>query len=661
LWQRRFGGRADILGRAVMMNEQPRRVVGVMPAGFAFPTPDTSFWIPNAPTEDQRNSRGSLWLQAIGRLEPGATVAQAQDELARINASIQERYPNEKGFGVNTVSYRDQMVGRIRPAILVLLAAVAFVLLIACANVASLLLARASTREREIALRTAIGAGRLRLLRQLLTESLVLGVIGGGLGLLLARFGLASLLAIAPDDLPRASEIGMDAGVLVFAIALSILTGLVFGLAPAVQILRSDPATGLREGGRSVTGSGLRLRRALVVAEVAVAVVLLVGAGLMLRSFQVLLDVDLGMRPEGVLVSRISLDRARYGGDAASSEDSRLPLPVELYRRLIERVEALPGVEGAAGITSVFLSATPNSTIFMIEGRPAPPPEERVEVPIDVVTDGYFDVMKIPLVAGRFFDSREVASPDAQKSVIINETLARRFFPNEDPLGKRIRYGDGSSPQAPWMTIVGVVGDTRRTGFDSAVRAETYLPHAQAPARTMEFLVRTGRDPMTIVPDLRAILRSLDPEVPLQSPRPLVDVVGEMTAQRRLNTLLLTIFAALAVLITAVGIYGVVAYSVERRTRELGVRAALGAAAADTVRLVLVEGLTLVGIGLVIGLAAAAGLARVMTSLLYGVSASDPAAFAVSAAAAIVTAVLACVVPAMRAASVDPVAALRAE
>jgi putative ABC transport system permease protein len=424
-----------------------------------------------------------------------------------------------------------------------------------------------------------------------------------------------------------------------------------------------------------VTGSGLRLRRALVVAEVSVAVVLLVGAGLMLRSFQKLLAVDLGMRPEGVLIARVSLESARYEDDPQSSGISRLPVTVQLFRDLVERTGALPGVEGVAAITDVFLSATPNSTIFTIEGHPPPPPEERVEVPVDVVTDDYFDVMRIPLVAGRFFDERDAALPprpsdatqaqaapaDGQRSVIINETLARRFFANENPIGKRMRYGAGDDSQAPWMTIVGVVADTRRTGFDSVVRAETYLPHAQAPARTMHVLVRTSRNPMTVVPDLRAILRSLDPGVPLQSPRPLASVVGDMTAQRRLNTLLLTIFAAVAVLITAVGIYGVVAYSVERRTRELGVRAALGAAAGDTVRLVLVEGLSLVGLGLAIGLVAAVALGRLMTALLYGVGATDPAAFVLSATVAIVTAVLACVVPAMRAASVDPATALRAE
>ena len=658
LWQRRFGGRDDAIGETVMMNERPRRIVGVMPPGFAFPEADTQFWVPTAPNEQRRTSRGSLWLQAIGRLKPEAAPEQAQVDLARINAGNQERYPDERGFGVNVVAYGEQLVGAVRPAILVLLGAVAFVLLIACANVANLLLARASAREREIALRAAIGAGRGRLMRQLVTESLALALIGGAAGLLLARVGLRALLAMAPADLPRLQQIAIDGGVLVFAIAISVATGLAFGLAPAFHVARADVATALKEGGRAASPSGLRARRILVVAEIAAAVMLLVGAGLLIRSFLSLLDVDLGFRTERVLTARISLDRARYDEQDRSDDEARLALSTELFRQLVERAEALPSVEGAAGTTDLFLSATPNSTIFTIEGRPAPRPEDRVEVPVDAVTDGYFRVLGIPLLAGRFFDQRD--APSAPEVVIVNQTMVNRFFQNEDPIGKRIRYGDDSS-QAPWMTIVGIVADTRRTGFDAAVRPETYLPHAQAPARALQLLVRTRSEPASVVPELRAILRTLDPDVPLHDPREVTTVVADMTAQRRLNTTLMTAFAALAVVIAAVGIYGVVAYSVERRTRELGVRAALGAASGDAVRLVLREGLAMAGVGLAVGLIGAAVLARAITSLLYGVSAADPAAFAISAASAIVTTVIACLLPARRAARVDPAAALRAE
>jgi predicted permease len=658
LWLRRFGGRSDAIDETVMMNERPRRIVGVMPPDFAFPDPTTQFWVPTAPSEDQRTSRGSLWLQAIARLRPAVAPQQAQADLARINAGMQERYPEEKGFGVNVVAYREHMVGAIRPAILVLLGAVGFVLLIACANVANLLLARASARGREMALRAAIGAGRGRLMRQLVTESLTLAVLGGAAGLLLARVGLRALLAMAPHDLPRLQQIAIDGGVLAFTVAITVITGLAFGLAPAFHVARAEVSSALKEGGRSATRSGLRARRALVVGEVAAAVMLLVGAGLLIRSFLSLLDVDLGFRTEGVLTGRVSLDRARYRAEARPDDDPRPDVSTELFRELLERADALPSVEGAAATTSLFLSATPNSTIFTIEGRPAPEPEDRVEVPVDAVTDNYFRVLEIPLLAGRFFDRRD--SPDAPDVVIVNRTMADRFFPGEEAIGRRIRYGDASS-QAPWMTIVGVVADTRRTGFDAVVRPETYLPHAQAPARTMQLLIRTDGRSAGVIPELRGILRTLDPAVPLHDPRPIVEVVADMTAQRRLNTTLMTVFAALAVLIAAVGIYGVVAYSVERRTRELGVRAALGAATGDAVRLVLGEGLAMAGVGLLLGLIGAAVLARAITSLLYGVSAADPMAFAISAASAIATTVLACLLPARRAARVDPAAALRAE
>jgi putative ABC transport system permease protein len=658
-WLRRFGGREDVIGTTVEMNERRRRIVGVMPAGFDFPARGTAFWVPTAASEEMRASRGSLWLQAIGRLRPDATRDQAQAELERINAGMQQRFPEEKGFGVNVVEYREQLVGSIRPAILVLLAAVAFVLLIACANVAGLLLARGSARGREMALRLAIGAGRGRLVRQLLTESVLLAVVGGAAGVLLARVGLDALLAVAPPDLPRLDHIALDGGVLAFAVALSLVAGIAFGLAPAIELARAGrPAEALKEGGRSSSASGLRLRRALVVAEVAVAVTLLVGAGLLVRSFLELLDVDLGFRVDHLLTARVSLDRERYGDDATSLDDPRLDQATELFRELIERAEALPSIEGAAGVTDLFLSATPNSTIFTIEGRPAPRPEDRVEVPFDAVTTHYFRVMQIPLLAGRFFDARDAA--DGAAAVIINASLARRFFAGDDPIGKRIRYGVGDS-EAPWMTIVGVVGDTRRTGFDAAVRPETYLPHAQAPARTLELLLRTSGPPEAAIPDLRSVLRSLDPAVPLQSPRALSEVVADMTAQRRLNTLLMTVLAALAVLVAAVGIYGVIAYSVVMRNRELGVRAALGASPRSTLRLVLVEGLALTAAGLGLGLLLAAALSRLMSSLLYGVSASDPATFAGAALAAVVTTVAACLVPAARAMRVDPVRALRAE
>jgi putative ABC transport system permease protein len=648
LWQRRFGGRDDAIGTTVEMSGRPMRVIGVMPPGFAFPERQTEFWVPTGPSEAQRNNRGSLWLQVIGRMKPGVPVERAQADLARVNQDILARFPAQRGYGVYVVGYGEQVVGRVRPAILVLAGAVAFVVLIACANVASLLLARGAVREREVALRAALGAGRGRLLRQLLTESALLGLAGGALGVGLAAFGLRALLAAAPADLPRLDAIAMDWRVLGFTTLLSLVTGLAFGVAPAWQLARVDPGQTLKEGGRSSSHGGRAMRRALVVAEVALAVVLLVGAGLMLRSFDRLQQTDLGFRPDGLLTARVSLYGDRY------REPARV---ADFYRQLFERLRAQPGIAGAAGIGTVFLTATPNSTNFSIEGRPEFPVDERVEVPVDAATPDYFRVMDIPLRRGRFFDERDAAG--AAPTVIINETMARRFWRDDDPIGRRIKYGTLAS-QGPWMTIVGVVADTRRTGYDAQVRPETYLPHAQSPDGGLMLLIRTAGDPAAAAPSLRSIVRDLDPALAVQGVQPLSSILVEMTAQRRLNTILLTVFAVVAALLAAVGIYGLIAYSVAQRTRELGVRIALGASAARVMRLVAGEGLVLAGAGVALGLGAALVLGRSMSTLLYGVSASDPATFAAIALVATLTAVSASIVPALRAVRIDPSRSLSA-
>jgi putative ABC transport system permease protein len=649
LWQRRFGGRVDAIGQTLEMSGRPMKIVGVMPAGFAFPSRQTDFWIPTGAAEAQRNSRGSLWLQVVGRLEPGVSREQAQADLAKVNAGIIERFPTQKGYGVYVASYLDQMVGRIRPAIAVLIGAVAFVLLIACANVANLLLARAATRERELALRAAIGAGRGRLVRQLLTESALLGAAGGALGIGLAWVGLTLLLASAPADLPRLDAITMDGRVLGFTAGLSLLTGLIFGVAPALQLARTDPGQTLKEGGRGSSGAGRAIRRGLVMIEVALAVVLLVGAGLMIRSFDRIQQTDLGFRADHVLTARVQLWGERY----------RAPAPVvDFFQQVVARTEALPGVVAAGGIGTVFLSATPNSTNFSIEGRPDFPPDQSVEVPVDAVTPSYFRVMDVALRQGRFFDGRDVAT--APQVVIINETMARMFWPNEDPIGRRMKYGQLNS-QAPWMTIVGVVADTRRTGYDAAVRPETYLPHAQSPDGGLTLVIRTTGDPADLAPSLRAAVRAIDPGIAIQSARPIDAVLVEMTAQRRLNTILLSVFGVVAAVLAAVGIYGVIAYSVSQRARELGVRMALGATSGGVIRLVMAEGLSLAAGGVVLGLVSALALGRSMTSLLYGVAPTDPATYASIAGIAILTAFCASLVPALRAVRVDPARALGAE
>jgi len=649
LWQRRFGGRRDVVNETIQMSGRDMQVIGVMPASFAFPSADTGFWVPTTNVEGARAGRNSIWLQVVGVRKPGVSVAQTQADLERVNASILAEFPNQKGYGVHVVDYHEQIVGNVRPAIVVLLGAVACVLLIACANVANLLLARASVREREFALRAAIGAGRARIVRQLLTESVLLAVIGGLAGLGLGWLGLNALIALAPAGLPRIESLAIDRGVLAFTAGLSLVTGLLFGLAPALQTAQTEPGHSLKDGGRGVTGLGRILRRGLVVAEIALAVVLLVGAGLMLRSFAAMQRVDLGLRTDRVLSTRLALLGPRYQDGAPRAE---------FYERLVQRVGALRGVEGAATIGSIFLSATPNSTNFSIEGRQDFTPEESVEVPVDSVTPGYFKVMGVRLLDGRFFDHTDTIS--SPPSVIINQTMARQFFEGVSPIGRRMKYGALAS-QAPWMTIVGVVADTRRTGYESAVRPETYLPMSQGQDSVSTLVVRTTGDPMAVLPSVRSIVRELDSSVPLQAPRPLDAVVAEMMADRRLNTTLLVVFAVIAAVLAAVGIYGVMAYAVAQRTRELGVRLALGASIRNVLGLVLLEGMGLAAMGLGIGLAAALALGGAMTRLLYQVPATDPLTLVAIAGVTVVAAVLACALPAARAIRVDPVIALRGE
>jgi putative ABC transport system permease protein len=668
LWVRRFGQK-DAIGQNIQMNGVSMQVIGVMPPGFAFPTRETEFWVPTGASEGQRASRGSFWIQAIGRIKTGVTVAQAQADLERVNAGILQRFPNQKGYGVYVRNYRDQIIGDVRPAILVLAGAVGFVLLIACTNVANLLLSRSATRERELALRAAIGAGRGRLVRQMLTESVLLGAIGGTIGLGLAWIGLRAILGSAPPDLPRLDAIALDARVVAFTVVLSLATGLLFGLVPALQLARANPGETLKDAARGSSGLGRSLRRGLVALEMAMAVVLLVGAGLMLRSFDQLQRVDLGFRSDHLVTARVGLWGERY-----RPAQTR----VDFFAQLMERIKAQPGVVGAAGVGTVFLSATPNSTNFSIEGRGDFPPEQQVEVPVDAVTPDYFRVMNIALRRGRFFDDRDrreflppspppapgtppapqPTPPPYHAVVIINETMAKTFWKDEDPVGKRIKYGQ-TNDGGPWMEIVGVVADTRRTGYDAVVRPETYLPHAQSPDTGLTLVVRTQSDPAAFLPSLRGVVRGIDPAIAVQGGRTIEDQLVEMTAQRRLNTMLLTIFGISAALLAAVGIYGVIAYSVEQRTRELSVRMALGASARRILGLVLQEGLVTSAIGLAVGLGAAFALSRSMSSMLYGVTAGDPITFAGIAGVAALVAVLATVVPALRAIRVDPVQALK--
>jgi putative ABC transport system permease protein len=662
LWQRRFGGRDDAIGKVVQMNGVSMQIIGVMPPAFAFPARETEFWVPVGASEGQRANRGSLWLQVVGRIKAGVPLARAQADLERVNNGILERFPGQKGYGVYVANYREQLIGRVRPAILVLVGAVGFVLLIACTNVANLLLSRTVSRERELALRAAIGAGRGRIVRQLLTESVLLGGIGGAVGLAFAWLGLRAILGSAPADLPRLDAITLDGRVLAFTLGLSLLTGLLFGLLPALQLARTNPGDALKDATRATSAVGRSFRRGLVVLEMAMAVVLLVGAGLMLRSFERLQRVDLGFRSDHVLTARVGLWGDRYRPPQAR---------VDFFAQLIDRLAARPEVSGAAGIGTVFLSATPNSTNFAIEGRGDFAPEDAVEVPVDAVTPDYFRVMGIRLLRGRLFDGRDRAvypppgapgvqppPPDMNAVVIINETMAKMFWKDEDPLGRRIKYGQQAS-QGPWMTIVGVVADTRRTGYDAPVRPETYLPHSQSPDSGLMLVVRTNGDPAAFLPSLRGIVREIDPGIAVQGGRSLEAVLVEMTAQRRMNTLLLSVFGISAAVLAAVGIYGVIAYSVQQRSRELSVRMALGASSARILGLVLKEGVSTSLLGLVLGLGAALALSRSITSLLYNVPPGDPFTFAAIAGVAVVVALLANLVPALRAVRTDPVQSLK--
>ncbi|HET9533131.1 MAG TPA: ABC transporter permease, partial [Blastocatellia bacterium] len=499
LWQRRFGGDPAILGQQVSMNGANRTVIGIMPPQFAFPRKDTEVWVPLAINQNLKNARGAFFLKAVGRLKPDVSLEQAQADTKTIATRLAQEYDYLSSYGVNLVRLHDQMVGNVRPALLVLLGAVAFVLLIACANVANLLLSRAAVREREIAIRTALGAGRWRIVRQLLTESLLLSLAGGVLGLLLAFWGLDVLIALSPQDIPRLDQIRIDGRVLAFTLLVSLLTGFIFGLAPALQASKPDLNESLKEGGRGSTGGihGSRVRGMLVISEIALSLILLIGAGLMIRSFQRLLEFDLGFNPERLLTLKVQLAGSRYGQGQQV---------VSFYDQLLQRIESLPGVESAGAVSDVFLSKTPNSTTFSLEGRPDPPPAEDIEVPFDSISPNYFRVMGIPLLKGREFDHRDVA--DAPGVVIINDTFARMFFPGEDPVGRRFKYRGDSNP---WLTIIGVVADMRRTGFDSEVRPETFLPYAQGPSGRLTLVVRASSDPSSLVGAIRSEVSQIDP------------------------------------------------------------------------------------------------------------------------------------------------------
>ena len=654
LWQRRFGADRDIAGRTITLNGNPHTIVGVMPADFKHPDPEMvkppELWLPLA-IDPSSIKRRSDFLRVIGRLKPGVAFEKARTEMETISARLAREYPAANaGWTVAAITLHERFSGDVRRALLMLMGAVGFVLLIACANVANLLLARAATREREMAIRSALGAQRWRLLRQLLTESTLLALAGGAFGMLLAVWGVAALTAMAPQNLPRLDEIGISYGIFIFTIATSLLTGVIFGIVPALSATRLNLSESLKESGRSATEgrrSG-RLRNAVVIGEIAIALVLLVCAGLMVRSFRRLQGVDPGFRSDHVLTTQVLLPRSKY-------QDG--PQIAAFFDQLLVRVRALPGVETAAAVDSVPLAGGGNVLSFSVEGRPAPPPEQVVDAETFTVSPAFFATLGIKFVAGEDFSARDAAN--APGVAIINETMARRYFPGEEPIGKRVTL---SNPQTgPWQKIIGVVKDIQRTDLAAPPYPQMYGTHAQAPSRVMSLALRTTGDPLSQTAAIRNVLRSLDPDLPLASVTTMEQLLADSVARPRFNTFLFAIFAAVGLILAAVGIYGVISYSVTQQTHEIGIRLALGAEETDVLRLVLGEGLKLALGGVVAGLVLASAVAQLMASLLFGVGRLDLVTFAGVSALIVIVALVACYLPARRAMKVDPIVALRYE
>ncbi len=659
-WRRHFSADPSVVGRQIMLDGRAFTVTGVMPAGFDFPVKaePTDLWV-SAAISFERSSPGDMatnerrtahTYRAIARLKPGVTLAAARADLEAVMGRLRMQYPVVSGDRTAMQPYLDEVVGDAEWALLVLFGAVGMVLLIACANVASLLLARGMARRRELAVRAALGANRLRIVQQLGVESLLLASLGGLAALLLAVWGVDLLKALGPENLPRVQDARLDGRALIFALLVTLLTGVIFGIIPALRAARVNLNETLNEGGRS--GEGLRrnrLRGALIVVEVALSLVLLVGAGLLINSFARLLRVNPGFDPHQVLTLRVDLPDAKYGKPEQS---------VNFNRELLKRIEATPGVRSAAMVFKLPLSGDDASTIIQIEGQPEDttryqPAGGRIATP------GYFRTMGIPFISGRDFAERDDLK--STPVIIINETLAQLYFPNQNPIGKRINPGVGVTGVKPLREIIGVTRSVRHRGLEKEPRPEYYLPQAQAPDFVLTTVVRTAGDPLAIVGAVRNEVRALDSELPVYSVKTLDQYFAESVAQPRFNTLLLALFAGVAMILTAVGLYGVIAYSVEQRTREIGVRMALGAQTGDVLRLIVGQGMKLAMLGVAIGLVTALALTRLMKGLLFGVSASDPLTFAVITLLLMLVALLACWIPARRATKVDPMIALRCD
>jgi putative ABC transport system permease protein len=649
LWQRRFGADQNVIGSKVLIGGGSTTIVGVMPAGFDYPG-QSELWVP-FPLDPAKERRDNRFLGVVTRLKPGVTIPQAQAELNTINQRLAQTYvETNSGWAVKLTDLHERLVGGMRTSLLVLLGAVAFVLLIACANVANLLLARATARHREIAVRAALGASRWRIMRQLLTESVLLSVIGGGAGLLLGIWLTKLLIKISPPDTPRFDEIAPDARVFAFTLGVTILTGLLFGLVPALQSSRIDLNERLKEGGRSGSGGGThnRTRRLMMVSEIALSFMLLVGAGLLIKSFMRLRDVSPGFSAENVLTMRVSLMPAKY-----PKGEPR----VQLLRQGLERLKTLPGVESTGAVLSLPLGGDTFNVDrgYIREGRPETP-EEAGNAAYLAATPDYFRTLKIPLVSGRVFSDHD--TEQTTKVVVVNETMARQLWPGESPIGRHIHiWRDEQFPRE----IVGVVGDAKRA-LDTEAGQQMYVPYAQDSGwGSMSLVIRTSGEPAAMTAAVRNEIRTLEKGIPVYNVKTMNEALATSVGPRRTPMLLLSAFAAVALLLAMIGIYGVTAYYVTERTQEIGIRMALGAQMGDVMKLVLKGGMTLALVGIGVGLAGAFLLTRLMTTLLFGVKPTDWATFIAVSVCLLVTALLASYLPARRATKVDPLVALRYE
>ena len=648
LWQSRFGSDPAVVGQPIQIDGQSHTVVGIAPEGFDFPF-DRQIWVPIT-ADLASQGRGAHYLLVIGRLKDGVSAEEAGTEIGGIAGRLAKAYPDSNsGWGAYVVPLHESAVENIKPALVILLVFVSFVLLIACANVANLLLARVVAREREIALRTALGAGRTRLIRQMLTETLVLFLSGGALGLLLAYWGTKALIALNPEGIPRAEEIGLDGGVLLFTLLVSLATGLLFGLVPALSAAGRQLVESLKEGGRAMAGGvrGRFVRNTLIAGQVALTLILLVGAGLLIQSFARLQAVDPGFQPEGVLAVSYSLPQSSYAE----------PQQIAFAQQLLERVQALPGVTSAATVYPLPLSGENMVLAFAVEGRPAPPPNEVPSANVRAISTGYFRTMGIPILEGRAFTDRD--DRRAPRVAIINRTMAKRVWSGESALGKRFTFDDPGQPDAQWLTVVGVVGEVRHATLSQEAGSEAYWPQYQNPIADATVMVRTASDPTALAGPIREQVKALDPNLPVDQIRTLDDLVTASLSQSRFKTVLLSIFAGLALVLAAVGIYGVVSYSVSQRTHEIGIRMALGAERRSVLRLVVRQGMALVLAGLAVGLAGAWFGSRYLEDQVYGVSAKDPVTFLAVPLVLAAVALIANYLPARRATRVDPLVALR--